>query len=193
MTLSPSQAAESLKQIEKTARTSASAYGYAHSSPYFVLWGMIWMVGYAGSDLIPEVTGHYRGVNYLWMALTVLGIVACFAIGRRQHLGGDQSAGRRTGIRIFASFAVIYFFIGATFMVMRPANPLVSAAFVPLVVAMFYALTGVWKGLRFLVAGMVLAALTLGGFFFLREHFLLWMAAVGGGSLVLVGFWLRSI
>ena len=68
-----------------------------------------------------------------------------------------------------------------------------AGAIAPLVVAMFYALLGVWKGVRFLVAGAALAALTLGGMFWLPQYFLLWMAAVGGGSLVLVGLWLRKV
>ncbi len=90
-----------------------------------------------------------------------------------------RPSGAPWALRVFASFAVIYVFVALSFLVMRPANPMASAAFAPLVVAMFYGLMGVWKGLRFLVAGAVLAALTMAGLFFLREDFLLWMA-VGG-------------
>ena len=64
---------------------------------------------------------------------------------------------------------------------------------VPMVVATIYAVFGIWKGLRFLFAGIAVAALTLIGFFFLPQYFLLWMAAVGGGSLMLVGVWLRKV
>ena len=87
----------------------------------------------------------------------------------------------------------IMFFLLATFLVMRPANPMVSGAFVPLIVATVYAIFGIWKGLRFLFAGIAVAALTLIGFFLLPQWFLIWMAAVGGGSLILVGLWLRTV
>ena len=50
MTLSSDQAAESLKEIDRTGRRSAQAYGYANASPFFVIWGVIWMFGYTGSD-----------------------------------------------------------------------------------------------------------------------------------------------
>jgi hypothetical protein len=43
------------------------------------------------------------------------------------------------------------------------------------------------------LAGVVVAALTLIGFFGLPQYFLLWMAVVGGGALILGGFWLRSV
>jgi hypothetical protein len=48
-----------------------------------------------------------------------------------------------------------------------------------------------WLGLRYLVVGAALAALTLLCFFFLREHFYAVMAFAGGGALILTGFWLR--
>ena len=50
---------------------------------------------------------------------------------------------------------------------------------------------GLWLGLRLVVAGTVLGLLTLGGYFLLRDYFLLWMAVVGSGALLLAGVWLR--
>jgi hypothetical protein len=52
---------------------------------------------------------------------------------------------------------------------------------------------GVWKGPRFLITGIVVVALTLGGFYFLHDHFFPWMAVVGGGALILAGLWLRTV
>jgi len=70
MTLSSDQAAESLKEIDRTGRRSAQAYGYANASPFFVMWGVIWMIGYTGSDLYR----HYA--NLLWTVLTLAGLAA---------------------------------------------------------------------------------------------------------------------
>ncbi len=187
MSLSPDQAADSLKEIEKTSLRSASAYSYANSSPYFLLWGVIWMIGYAGSDLMPQIAG------YLWMGLTVLGFGLSMVIGCATRPAGDPVAGRQRGWRFFASFLAIYLFVVASFTILMPISTNAQAAFVPLVVALFYSLAGIWKGVRFLVAGIAVAALTLGGFFLLHEHFLLWMAGVGGGALVLAGLWLRKV
>ena len=84
-------------------------------------------------------------------------------------------------------------FIAATYAVFGRVTPAQQAAFVPLIVALGYTLLGIWKGPRFLVTGIVIAVLTLGGFFFLHAHFLLWMAFVGGGALLLAGLWLRTV
>ena len=84
MTLSPDQAAQSLQEIEKTARRSAQAHEYAHSSPQFILWGLIWMVGYTGSYLLPNY-GFIHGINWLWFALVVAGVVGSSILGRRRY------------------------------------------------------------------------------------------------------------
>jgi len=195
MDLSPGQAAESLKEIERTQRRSVEVHDYANAAPGFVIWGLIWMFGYAGSYLLPNY-GFSHGINWLWFGLVVLGITASAVIGRRQHRAqhpGEAARGRGIGARWIASLAAFWVFVIAVMAVMRPVNPAVSGAFIPLVVALVYALFGIWRGLRFLLAGIAVAALTLVGWFWLPEYFLPWMAAVGGGSLVLTGLWLRKV
>jgi hypothetical protein len=190
MSLTPDEAANSLKEIERTRQRSASAYGYAHSSPFFVMWGVIWMIGYSASDVFPHQAGS------VWIALTVAGAAGSMAIGRYRGRASGVArfgAGGETGWRFLATFVIVGLFITATYAVMGRVTPAQQAAFVPLVVALFYALLGIWKGMRFLIAGAIVAALTLGGFFWLHEHFMLWMAAVGGGALVLAGLWLRTV
>jgi hypothetical protein len=77
---------------------------------------------------------------------------------------------------------------------MPPRTDAQVSAFFPILVALFYALVGIWvRGTRVLFAGFVVAALTLGGYFLLPQIFPLWMAVVGGGALIVGGFWLRSV
>ena len=195
MSLSPGQAAENLREIERTERRSAEAHEYAASSPQFILWGLIWMAGYAGSYLLPHY-GFVGAINWLWLGLIVIGIVGSSILGRRRyrHLSPEARAkGKAISLRWGMTMLVFYAFLFAVFAVMRPRNPVVSAAFIPLLIAAIYAVVGIWRGLRFLYAGIALAVLTLGGWFFLPQYFLLWMAAVGGGSLILTGLWLRRV
>ena len=190
MTLSPGQAADSLKEIARTEARSQQARLYAHASPGFILWGAIWVVGYAASDVLGQAA-NWRGVNWLWSGLTVIGVVGSFAIGRAQHRGERRNP--KLGLRWGATLFALWLFAIATMLVLRPTYPAAAGAFIPMIVAAVYAVFGIWQGARFLYAGIVVAAATLGGFFFLREHFLLWMALVGGGSLMLVGLWLRKV
>ncbi|HEX4028329.1 MAG TPA: hypothetical protein VHX18_11980 [Rhizomicrobium sp.] len=189
MTLSSDQATESLKEIHRTGRRSRQAYGYANSSPFFVLWGVIWMIGYTGTDLYP------RHANLLWAALMVAGVLGTIVIGRARAQAGDPHPGinHHAGWRFLATWVAVGVFIAATFTIFGHASHEQQAAFTPLIVALIYSVAGIWLGVRFLVTGIAVAALTLGGYFFLHEHFMLWMAAVGGGALVLAGLWLRTV
>ena len=195
MSLSPDQAAENLQEIERTGRRSAEAYEYAASSPQFILWGLIWMAGYAGSYLLPHY-GFVGAINWLWLGLIVIGIAGSHILGRRRyrHLSPRARAkGKAIGLRWGMTMLVFYAFLFAVFAVMRPRNPVGAAAFIPLLIAAIYCVWGIWQGLRFLYAGIAVGALTLIGWFLLPQYFLLWMAVVGGGSLILTGLWLRKV
>jgi hypothetical protein len=104
-------------------------------------------------------------------------------ISRRDR--GSVNWGRFLGL-----FATFFAFIGATAWVMQPRDPQLIAAFIPLVIATAYVVLGIFVGWRIAFTGITLGMLTLFGFFALPAIFMLWMAAIGGGALVLGGVWL---
>ena len=193
MSLTPGEAADSLKEIQRTQSRSASARGYANTSPFLILWGVIWMIGYGGqrpgAALLPTAPG---------LLLTLAGFAgAPCGIGRaRAPAQGNPHPGMNAhaGLRFVAMFVAIGLFVAATYAIFGSATTAQQAAFIPLVVALAYIMLGIWKGAApCVVTGVAVAALTLGGFFLLQQHFLLWMAVVGGGALVLAGLWLRKV
>lgn len=187
MSLSSKEAAESLSDVEQAARRSALAFGYRKASPFFFLWGVIWFLGYGGDDLFPATSG------YRWLALLIAAAIASFFIVRCYDDRGQSKNRMKIGLRITALIAISYFFIVATYSIFSPLRGIQQGAFVPLLVGAVYACMGLWLGVRFVVAGVLLAGLALGGFFYLHEHFALWMAFAGSGALILAGFWLRTV
>ncbi len=179
MTLSSQDAAAALRDIEQAEARSATLSDYRHAAPHFLIWGTLWLVGYSLNAFLPA---HMSAV---WAVLVPIGIVAGFAAMRT----GRRGLGWRYGAAVAA---VLAFFL-AVFVVMGPVSERQVAAFIPLFVALAYVLRGIWGGSRYVVAGVLVATLTLLGFFLLREHFFLWMAGVGGGSLILAGIWLRQV
>ena len=89
--------------------------------------------------------------------------------------------------------AILCLFIGAIFATLGPVSGKQIGVFTPLLVGAVYAALGLWLGLRFVVTGVAITVLTLGGYFYLPEHFLLWMAFVTGGGLILAGVWFRRV
>ncbi|RYG23105.1 MAG: hypothetical protein EON93_24420 [Burkholderiales bacterium] len=121
--------------------------------------------------------------------MIVIGILGSVLLSRQQSRA--QSEG--FGWRYFASFVVIAIFIYALIAVMGPITYNQMSAVFPLVIGIYYAFIGLWtRGWRMLPLGLALIALTAIGYFMLPEHFLYWMAGVGGGGLILGGLWLRS-
>jgi len=176
------KAADALHEIEHTQQRSAVTYGYRRSSPYLILWGVIWIVGYTGDYLRPNWWA-------LWPALIVLGIVAGFFFGGHTAAKGSRAEGWRYG----ATAVMLFLFFWATFAVLPPKSGAEVGAFLPIFVGLCYSIYGIWaRAARILVLGLAVGVLTVGGYFYQPQYFLLWMAAVGGGALILGGLWLRG-
>ena len=177
------EAATALQEIANTEKQSQKAYHYQQASPHLVLWGVIWMIGYAVTYVRPR---WYP----LWDVLVVIGMAGSFFISFHGRAKDSHST---FGWRYAATFVVVLLFIAALFAILPPA-PLQIDAFFPLLIALWYALMGIWtRATRIAVLGFALGLLTVGGYFWLQHYFPLWMAGVGGGALILGGFWLRRV
>jgi hypothetical protein len=177
---------------------SRRVYGYRRASPHLILWGVLWAVGYGLSEPWPQRAWS------IWIVITAIGLAAGFAISLRSAIRHDAQADRladptrrpavaRLSWILPGSVLTALAFIAATLAVMAPVTGRQISAFIPLVVAASYAVVGLWRGLRFIVAGAFIAGLTLVGFFLVPAHFALWMAGVGGGALILAGCWFRGV
>jgi hypothetical protein len=147
MTLSPHDAALALRDIERAEARSATLDDYQRAAPHFLIWGVLWVVGYSLTDLYP------RHVAAIWAVIVPIGIASGVVVMRARGSG--------LGWRYGAAVAAVMVFFGAVFAVMWPVGDRQIAAFIPLFVALAYALRGIWSGLRHVVAGVLVAALTL--------------------------------
>lgn len=184
MSVTNSNAIQSLDEIERAQRRSAVAYGYEKASPHLILWGFIWAVGYCATYFRPQATAA------VWPLLVLLGIAADFWIGRRTAAEGSHTHSWRFVATMLGGFL---FFV-TLFMIMPPRSGLQVGAIIPVFIGLCYAMGGIWKrGARFVLLGLAVWVLTLAGYFWVTQYFLLWMAAIGGGALVLGGLWLRRV
>ena len=183
--LSPEDARQALDTIATTAQRSTTLYGYQLASPYFFLWGVVWVLGYGLSDLWPAQAG------WLWMALDAVGMGMSIRIARADR--ARRGAGTAMAWRIAGLGFSLCVFFAATFVVMAPLSGKQISTFITLTVALAYVLVGLWAGLRWTVAGVAVAALALFAYFYVPVYFNTWMGFVGGGVLVLTGYWLRRV
>ena len=181
MPLSSDEAAETLRDIDRTERRSANAYGYRAGAPHLILWGVIWAIGYGINDFRPQWSAA-------WIPLVIAGTIGSFWIGA--HTRPENA---KYDWRFTATLAAVIAFVSALFAIMPPHTDIQTAAFFPVLVSLFYMLMGIWtKGARIFVLGVAVGALTMVAYFKAPQQFSLWMAAVGGGGLILGGLWLRT-
>ena len=90
------------------------------------------------------------------------------------------------GLALCGYFPAMYAVLGP--LAAREAN-----AFVSLFWAFAYMFAGAWIGWRLFAIGAVAAAAVVFGYLNVDQHYYLWMAACGGGPLIVGGLWLRKI
>ncbi|MFM9865339.1 MAG: hypothetical protein ACKVRO_17230 [Micropepsaceae bacterium] len=180
MPISKTEAADALRSVEQTERLSGDLRAYAASAPHFFIWGLAWAAGYGFSAAVPDKR------NLIWLGVIIAGSIASAIAGAR-HGGGRRSLVQSVSISVAIVLITTVFVT-----VLAPMEPRKIEALIPLFVAGFYLLIGIWTGPRFAVAGVVLGAVTVAGYFIAGDNFGYWMAAAGGGVLVMTGLWLRS-
>jgi hypothetical protein len=184
MTISPQQATEALLDIERAQRRAFAFRGYEAGAPHFLLWGAIWFVGYGLTEAFPAQA------VLCWIALTLGGALGGYLLGKAAAARGLVS---KDAWRYLAAVGSTVAFMLLTFAIMQPRHGTQFGAFPALLVSFLYVLAGIWKGARWTVVGILVAGLTMAGYELLQEHFNLWMALVGGGTLVSTGLWFRRV
>jgi hypothetical protein len=184
MTLTEAEAAQALATITETETRTRLLTRYQNGSPYLLLWGAIWLVGFSASDLAPQIA------RPVWIALNLTGAAATIWLTFRARQTAPRP-GKRAWQSV-ALWALATIFAFGTFALLQPRDHGASLAYSGLLVGTIYAGVGVFVGMRWLVTGLALIALTFGGYFLLGAHYALYMAFVCGGGLMLAGLWLRQ-
>jgi hypothetical protein len=193
MNVSRQDASDALDAISIAERRARQVKGYREASPFLIVWGLAWMVANIICDLAPQYAGR------AWLGVVAAGTLVTFLLVflqskrvRTQHFftPAQRVQYRR---RAFMLGVTIMGFFPAMLTVLSPLSARQQDAFISMTWAFVYMAAGCWLGPRLFITGLVTVAAILGGYLFLQEHFFLWMALVGGGSLVLAGMWLRKI
>ena len=182
MSLSSGEAKQALDDIARIERRSFNAHSYAAAAPQFVLWGVLWFLGYGATYLFHAYAG------WVWLGVTIIGSIGSVWIG----ISTKPMAAPKFSWRIFFTWLAALGAIASVLAIFAPFNGSQIGSLFPLIAGWAYVFLGVWLGPRLVFAGVLIVALTLFGFFRLSpDHFTLWMAFVGSISLIGTGMWLR--
>ena len=188
MNLSPQDASAALDEIDSAERRARERIGYRAASPFLILWGLAWFFANAAGDLL---TVYDR---YAWPVAATLGVlitIVMILLQMRRRASVRQSTAVQqavVGRRMFMLGIAVFGYFPAMFTVLGDLTGRQQNAFISLFWAFAYMAAGAWLGMRMFVTGVVMAVAILVGYLFIDPHFQLWMAFVGGGSLLLAGF-----
>ena len=183
MELSKAEATAALAAIQRADTAARSAFRAHRGHLHLWIWGVVWIA--------MALLAHTRGLAgvRLFPWLSGVGVAASFAVGFFQNTRVRAPLDRRFlgAVVTILAFATLFPFL------LRPATvtPELIFAYIGLVVAQIYVVTGLWFDTYLLGFGLLIAALILVGFFFFFAIFWLWIAVCTGGAFLLTGFYVR--
>ena len=186
MAIGREDAVQALKDAETAAGRSHRLHGYRDASGFLILWGLVWAFMDIGFYFVPAAG------NWMSLAGDLIGVAGSIVLGmriRRRQGGFGQTSSLGTALLI--ALGIGLFGLGMSVVTpMHSADQAQAAAGVA--VGCAYIVLGGARGLRLVAVGLAMVALTLLGWVYAREQFMLLMALGGGGGLVLSGLWLRT-
>src|SRR4030065_1438553 len=179
MNITPSEAEEALTAIqsmmEKTRRALSSSGAYK----FLILWGVIWMLGFLGSQFLPKEIA-----SYVWIGLDILGGILSMVIGVRLNRGVRSSAPTTSGQRTGFFWLLLFFYCVAAIGIAWPVDGKQFAMFIILFVTVGWIAMGLLLSFASVWWGLALVGLSLVSYFLLEDYFYLIMAFVGGGGMI---------
>jgi hypothetical protein len=178
--MDPLEAKESLELIKDASQASRQAIARAGTGYLFIIWGIVWLVGYLGSQLLPGASS-----GYLWLGLDTLGIVGSVIAILRQGRRVRSEQTWRLG-----AFWILLLLNGSLMMwVVWPLSSERYILFVTLLVSMGYSLIGLWISTPLAVIGTAISLLAIIGWLLVPSLLGYWLAIVGGGGLIAAGIY----
>ena len=181
MEVSKDEARQGLDAVQSIRHQMRSAIAMGGAPYYMILWGAIWFVGYICSHYIRDAI-----LGWVWLGLVGMGSLLSFIIGMRF----------RTKMRSESTPRFMYLWFAITIyaaLVWWVAEPTRGEQASMLIVAfcMFgYVITGIWVEPTAAWVGIIVTVLAVIGYACFLPYFSLWMAFLGGGTLIMSGFYI---
>jgi hypothetical protein len=187
MDISPQEAQQALETIQimvdKTRRSISNSGAYI----FLMIWGLIWLIGFSANHFL---TGKTVGV--VWGILDSLGGILSVIMGVRLGHKFRSSSGNQTGKQIGWFWLLLAVYCGILLLVASPADMKQGSMIIVIFVMIGWIAMGLLLSMTSVWWGLAITALALIGYFLLPGIFYLWMAVLGGGGMIVLGFYIRN-
>lgn len=188
MNVSQEDARESLSTVHDVTIQTQRAIASAYANLFLILWGILWIITFTTAHFYLDYAFH------IFMAMAAVGGVGTVVICRIFHSKApiQEASGPKLGWRIAAFWILLCAYIIIWLYLLAPFSGLQCNAFICTASMFAYIVMGLWFDSRFMIVlGLALMAVTLVGFYIIRDSYCLWMAFVGGGAILGTGLYIR--
>lgn len=156
--------------------------------PVFVMWGPLWVLGYAGEYW--DDNGGPAWLDWRWAILNGIGFVGTFVwVSRRRGRRPLATFERQMlWLQVGLAFA---FFLGIPMAIGNGLTVIDFNTYIPFYIGFTYFVLGVFLGRELILISLWLAATALAAELLPEEIRWLWFAVNGGGGLIVSGLLLR--
>jgi len=187
MNISPDEAQQALSAIQAMAKKTRRALSSSGAYIFLIIWGIIWVLGFSGSQFLPEKIAGYN-----WMIIDTLGGILCAIIGIRMGRGVRSASPTTSGKRIGLFWLLLFFYCLAAIAVAGSVDGKQLAMFITFFVMVGWLAMGLLLSFASIWPGLAITALALIGYYLLPGIFYMWMAILGGGGMIALGLYIRS-
>ncbi len=178
-----------LADIDDVAKKMRNTLAASSLAPNLMIWGIVWAIAFTGT--------YFRGQHggWIWLVACMMGLLASAVVGFSQHKQRvvlSQSE-KQLGKKMVVFWLSVFAYASLMVFVLKPTyGPDFVTIFV-LFTMLAYVVMGLWlSSLPLALVGAFITLVTVFGRFALSEpHFLLWMAAFGGGGLFVPGLYIH--
>lgn len=190
MTLDKHEASAALAEIDASQARGRALYSYGQAAPYFFVTGLLWFV----ADMLMQFSSLNPGLIWpVCSGLATFVYLAVVFVQARARAAQPGGKGGRYAWRVGVVWLIVFAFMVASFAIFTPFNGYQSHSFIGLFIGAVYAALGLWMGWRLVAVGVLLAGLSVAGYFEIRTYYDAFMAVVGGGGMMLGALWLRRV
>jgi hypothetical protein len=182
--MDPKEAHESLEMIKRAREQTQRAVARSGTAYYFLIWGVVWLFGFLGSQLLP---GNLSG--WLWMGLDVFGAVASVWVALRMA----HTVRSPYGKRVAGLWLMLVLYSTILIWISLPMSGEESVLFGSIMASFGYVVMGLWFETTLLYIGLAITGLAILGWQIMPAYLGYWLAVVGGGGLIGVGAYILKV
>ena len=186
MNISPSEAEEALAAIQTT--TQKTRHSIASGSAYIslIITGVVWLIGFTATQFLTPPL-----IVWIWVVTSIVGSAFATFMGIRTAKHVRIASSSETGKRIVIFWVLLILFGAAIIAVAHPTD----GKQITLLIILLAMIGQMGMGLLLSFSAtwwtVPVAAVALIGYFFVLDWFFLWMGLLGGGTMIILGLYIR--